>query len=943
MGNPISTFRHTVRQLWRQVLLVAVLAALALSGARGAQGQTSDLAAPRVISSTPAQREVVSPAINLQIIFDQPMDPTSVETAFQIDPKGDGKLSWTDDSTLIFTPSAPFQRGQEVHVSIGTGAKSTAGAALADAYQLTFEVQSNLAVTQVLPAPDTQSVAAQATITVVFNRPVVPLINSADQAKLPQPLTLSPAVDGTGEWVATAIYVFHPTKGLAGGTQYIATSNGDLQDVDGNPIGKPYSWKFGTIAPQILSVDPPSDSGLIALDTEISVTFNQPMDPDSTKAAFSVRNASKGTIVAGTVTFANDGTQLLFKPESILELDTAYQISVLGTAHSASGTSNLTNPTTFVVHTFPYPAVVSSNPPNGGKIPPGAGLLVTFNAAMDQNSFAGKVHVDPKPDNLNIFSGGETLDISFASLPATTYTVTIDAGISDPYGNAIKTPTVITFSTLNASPSLGLATKDTFAFTSAYRADTVVNAAAINISQIDSQISALEPNEFFGLLDPQNGYPQLNNYKPPRVTRAWSTKVDAKVNERAAVALKLAGDQGGKLAPGVYYLQVTSPEFQKASILPIQRIVIVATASMTIKIGPDEALVWVTDLKTGQPLPNVTVDLYSRTLQHVATGKTDANGLFRTDAIKGQVDNQPYLAVASADGVYSLGSTAWAENFQPANGNIQQDPQPRRDVVYLYTDQPIYRPGHPVLFRGVVRNQDDVTFGVPANQPVQVSINDAQGKQVFTAPMTLNTYGAFSGKFGLPSDAPLGNYILLAHYNNQDFSLNFQLAEFRPPEFVVKTTPAASEVVAGDTIKVGVDSSFYSGGVVSGAKVTWVAIANQGFFNYTGDGNYDFENGSYGFFGGLDDSNGLYVYNKQVGSGQGQLDDKGHFDISLPADLGGATSTQDFTIEATVTDISNQAISGRSTVTVHPAKLVVGLQPAAYVGKATQPMDVNVI
>src|SRR5258708_26690557 len=164
------------------------------------------------------------------------MDRPSVEAAFPLDPKIDGKLSWSDDTTLLFAAAAPFQRGQEVHVTIGTGAKSKARAALAEAYRLIFEVQGNLAITQVLPAANAQNVEAKASITVVFNRPVVPLINSADQAKLPQPLTLSPAVDGKGEWVGTAIYVFHPTKPMAGGTQSPPTISGDLKDVDGNPL-----------------------------------------------------------------------------------------------------------------------------------------------------------------------------------------------------------------------------------------------------------------------------------------------------------------------------------------------------------------------------------------------------------------------------------------------------------------------------------------------------------------------------------------------------------------------------------------------------------------------------------------------------------------------------------------------------------------------------------
>ena len=54
-----------MKSQWRPTLLLVLLAALAFSGVRAAQGQTGagENAAPRVISSTPAQREIVGPGI----------------------------------------------------------------------------------------------------------------------------------------------------------------------------------------------------------------------------------------------------------------------------------------------------------------------------------------------------------------------------------------------------------------------------------------------------------------------------------------------------------------------------------------------------------------------------------------------------------------------------------------------------------------------------------------------------------------------------------------------------------------------------------------------------------------------------------------------------------------------------------------------------------------
>src|SRR5262245_27089709 len=110
-----------MKSQWRPILLGILLTALALSGARAALGQTgaNENAAPRVISSSPAQREIVGPGSAVKLIFDQPMDRASVEAAFTfaasapISPKLEGKFEWADDSTMTFTPTAALQRGKE--------------------------------------------------------------------------------------------------------------------------------------------------------------------------------------------------------------------------------------------------------------------------------------------------------------------------------------------------------------------------------------------------------------------------------------------------------------------------------------------------------------------------------------------------------------------------------------------------------------------------------------------------------------------------------------------------------------------------------------------------------------------------------------------------------------------------------------------------------------
>src|SRR5436309_3284856 len=78
------------------------------------------------------------------------------------------------------------------------------------AFQFRFATAGFLEVGQVIPANGAQDVQAGAAITVLFNRPVVPLTVVEQQNNAPQPLSFTPAIQGKGEWLNTAIYVFHP-------------------------------------------------------------------------------------------------------------------------------------------------------------------------------------------------------------------------------------------------------------------------------------------------------------------------------------------------------------------------------------------------------------------------------------------------------------------------------------------------------------------------------------------------------------------------------------------------------------------------------------------------------------------------------------------------------------------------------------------------------------
>lgn len=921
-------------KLMRRILLTALAFSLILTSMNTSQAQT-DLGAPRILASTPAQREIVSPSSILQFVFDQPMDRASVEAAFLIDPPVEGALRWTDDQMLTFVPAAPLPRGTAYLVQLETTARSAQGVPLEARFRLNFQIAPNLSVNQVIPAPNAESIATSATITVIFDRPVVPLTVTGAQADLPQPLSLTPPVEGTGEWIGTAIYQFTPKNGLNGGTLYTATISPDLTDIDGSALGTPYTWQFRTVAPQILSVSPQGDQ--VRLESEITVRFNQAMDENSLREAFTLRNTANGADVIGVLALEENGTLLRFKPASRLALETTYQASISAMARSANGEAILSNPQTFTFRTLPLPRVVSSYPANGERdVRLFGGVSIVYSTLMDQQSFAERVSVEPKPDQLSLSVSGNTLYLNFPLLPETDYTVTVAAGVADIYGNVVNEPFVLRFRTAPTDPQLTLPFRDWISLTNAYRPQAGFPAVTLNLSALELQLAKLTPDELIALSGTAY-YPDLRSYRPRQLLRQWTQPIEAVRNRFVRTDVKLAED-GGKVPAGIYFIELFAPEFRRFMQPNLQeprrQVLAVVTANLTVKQAPKAIHVWAHDLATGAPLTDQPISLYSRG-RKIADGRTDAEGKATFNVVTTPDNWQGYWLILEGENAFGVAQTTWRDgNFEPYAFEVQPDPQPAKTVTYLYTDQPIYRPGRPVYVRGIVRFQDDVTFTVPQNESIQVTITDqTNGREVYSQSVLLNEYGAFSLQYDLPQDASLGSYAIRTQFRGGSGFLSFSVAEFRPPEFLTTVSTAEKRYADSDLITATIESKFLFGGGVGGAAVQWQVVANAGFFGIPRLPRLLFGDE---FIGGGG------AYQRVVAQGTGKLDPLGRLEIRFPADLGEHKITQEFTIEATVTDISNQSISGRATVTVFPATVLVGLKPESYVGVAGQPQRVEI-
>jgi uncharacterized protein YfaS (alpha-2-macroglobulin family) len=906
---------------------------------------------PLLVDRSPARGEEAPPESSLVLTFDQPMDVESVEAAFAIEPTVAGELSWTDATTLVFSPRTSWDRAARYRVKLDTSAESAEGLPLRQEVDFTFVTVGYLEVTQVIPEDGTAEVDPDATVTVMFNRPVVPLqLVSVSDAELPAPLTFDPPVAGTGEWVNTSIYVFRPDEAFEAGQSYEATIAAGLADTTGGVLEDDVTWTFTVQAPYVVWTEPDMAANRVALTTPVTVTFSQPMDRRSSEAAFSLQDED-GAAVRGRFAWSEVDTVMAFTPADRLALDTRYTARVDDSARPASGDTTLRESAIWSFTTVPYPQILTTLPNDGStSADPYGSFEIVFAGPMNVSTLMPNITILPEPTGLYTYwsSYDDTFNVSWNIEPSTEYEIRLGAGMADPYGNTIGEGRVVRFTTRALDPATYLAVPGQVGTYNGYT-DTEVFVVHRNVSQIDLALYQLDWDDFARLTG-RDRWSVWDDFDPDAEAtpwRRWNFPAEAELNETGYLRVSLA-EGGGTLPPGLYFLEVTSPELRALEWAePSRHVLVVSRVHLNLKLAQQEVLVWVTDLATGEPVPGVNIaipvpdrlDLSSGNL--VAGGTTDADGVFHDEIELVEDMWDPYLAVAGApgDAAFGVAVNQWYEGIAPWDFDMPSAfyYQPYR--LYLYTDRPIYRPGQPVYYRGIFRAEDDASYRLPEDVSlILVNVYDDQGELIVHDEFELSDMGSFAGEFTLGEEATLGYYYIEVVFGDQSDGVGFQVAEYRRPEFQVSVTPEQDEVFAGEPVDLAVEATYFFGGPVADAEVTWTLLSQDYAFRPDVPGWWDWSDTSRWDWW----SQEVPGYGSVIADGQGTTDAQGRFIFSVPTDIADEIVSQRYTIEATITDVNDQSVSNRSSVLVHKGEFYIGLRPSRYVGNVGEEQEIEV-
>jgi uncharacterized protein YfaS (alpha-2-macroglobulin family) len=443
-------------------------------------------------------------------------------------------------------------------------------------------------------------------------------------------------------------------------------------------------------------------------------------------------------------------------------------------------------------------------------------------------------------------------------------------------------------------------------------------------------------------------YARVPLLNPDQLVSSWREPLQPLENEYDQRMIPL-----GKKPPGVYLVEAVENDLRAYTV------VVVTDLTMIDKTTADGGLlIYTVDRKTGEPRPGTQVEIVKEK-KTLASGATDGQGILRTKiekkkpaantgdageeaapdpeaapdaeaATPEEPDSQSLLILAKQNNNFAisdLGSMYFGgyegEGYEGDSANIKG---------YIYTDRPVYRPTHTINFKGIVRAVDENGNYKPiTDNTVNVTIEDPNNANIFTKELPLSPRGTFSGDINIAEEAPLGSYSISAEAGGGTARGNFEVAEYKKPEYKVTVSAPGKFVPAGQKTNFSVDARYFFGSPVANAEVKYYIYRSRYYAwsfaqdnaDETGDES-DTQDEYSQFYHGGDD---------MVQESAGTLDARGHLNVEFQVPQGDETDTSDYSyrLEAQVTDSARRTIDGSGSVIATRGTVVAKAEPDRFV------------
>jgi uncharacterized protein YfaS (alpha-2-macroglobulin family) len=539
-------------------------------------------------------------------------------------------------------------------------------------------------------------------------------------------------------------------------------------------------------------------------------------------------------------------------------------------------------------------------------------IKVTFSSPISAAVAEKYVKLDPAVQ-VRLAAERNELSITGEMEPGSTYSLAIGKGmpatdeavLQEDYKDDVELP--------DLEPTVGFQSQGMFLWNQGRHA---VALEAVNTPEAKMTIDRVYLNNLFflfqygGFFEDEYGYAgELNHALGDRL-KETTLKIGGHKNKKRIYPVDLDKYINTK-EPGLYRVSVSKPDDNEAN----QRWLLLTDLGAVAKKGPGQFMVWVSSIKDLTPVADAKVTLISDQNQALASGRTDASGVWRTDDAKALAKGTPYMVTIEKGDDFSflLLNTMTVDTTGLDVGGAE--PPGEGYTAFLYGERDIYRPGETLQGLALVR---DGALHAPPSMPALLRHRDPQGRELEVRKVTTGEKGLAPFQLDLPAYSLTGPHTLELEVAQKVIGqYRFQVEEFVPDRISVTIVPPKGKVGPGDTLQYQVQSSYLFGAPSAGLPVESRVRLVDSTFAPKGFEGFSFRN---------DDRK---LQDKEVLSTTGKLDDEGHSDFKVEMPAGAPVpSSLEAVITARVQEQGGRGVAAMQRLQVHPYPSYVGLRRA---------------
>ena len=803
----------------------------------------------------------------------------------------------------------------------------------------------------------------QPKIRIRFSRPAV---KKSVVGKLLQdpPVVVGPTLSVKGHWSDRQTLVIQPTSDLKPGTRYQVFLTGKLahrnKKVRFQFVYAPL--KLERISGVVFTKLPPRP--------RILLHFNYPVFAgDVAKSCFLQEPGGLWPRALVTPVGKYTSTVIPVTTAKRLANNRTYQLRCVS-LRSANGGEPMEVKLDRKLTTFPGFRVMDVGPIVNDYPPGDVPIEVSFSTPVAAPEIRKHIRISPAVDGVDkgwVYRSGKRYKATVRLKGNTRYTVTVAAALKDQFGQPLGRTRSYTFKTGKPRATLQMQ-RGIYAVEASSAGYPVwtrsmrrfeVECAPVTKSQLVKVITSRAYDPWYGGRSKQIRWSKLGLSH-----RSTEVKFAAKDNKWKLHHLSLHKMCGAANPRGVYLAQVSSDELKPHPdytwrFRPRRQVLTnVTDLGVLLKVGPASGLVWVSSLKTGKPVAYAKVTIYTKKGKIVHRGRTNRKGLARLPGASKMLKHlagrradwvpqraQRLIAVVEKNKDLAVVDGNWANGIQLWNFGVTVDHKAAGARIrgFIQSDRGIYRPGETVHFKGLVR---EIRLGalprVPRRRKVGIVVRDGRGAVVLNTKRKLTRYGGFAFDLALSKHASLGDYYVHATILKQSFQEKFTVQSFRKISYEIKMRSPKRHVRVGEKVKIKAAARYLFGAPVKGAKYRVVIQRRERPVSFGGYPGYVFKDwGQYGSYGYGRSESSSYGYSF-VEDDEGSTSDKGEASVSV-ATTAGSSGAQDYLAQITVTDETDQSVSGSVVITAHPTDVYVGLHTQEYVQAVNKPFAVNTV